>query len=163
LRLLKDLQQKSRAFVAKTSYNPTPLKMDKRLSGELDKIIQPTEHDDLKQPDDQFSQLKLAISILQRLQHNQIVSTNDYHTLQLANQQIAEHAALQPGVYLNSASAMRRIIAGNKQHIVGDAAIVETAIQKILPSVQALPQPASSSADMGFSKSYFLKLKHANP
>ena len=38
LRLLKDLQQKSRAYVAKTSYNPPPIKMEKRLSGDLTKL-----------------------------------------------------------------------------------------------------------------------------
>ena len=39
LRLLKDLQQKSRVYVAKTSSKTTPLQpKEKRLTGELDKI-----------------------------------------------------------------------------------------------------------------------------
>jgi hypothetical protein len=163
LRLLKDLQQKSRSFVAKTAYNPTPLKMDKRLTGDLDKIIQPSDQDEFKQPDDEFAQLKSAIMVLQRLQIEKAVGSTDHHILQLADEQIAERAALQPGVYLNAAKAMRRIMAGDKKSNAGDAQIVETAIQKILPSAQALPQSSSSSADMGFSKSYFLKLKHINP
>jgi hypothetical protein len=41
LRLLKDLQQKTRAYVAKTNSRTTPLDLKKRLSGDLSKISQP--------------------------------------------------------------------------------------------------------------------------
>jgi len=58
LRLLKDLQQKSRSYVAKTAYNPPPLKMEKRLSGELGKIGQPVNQEDIKKLADQFESLK---------------------------------------------------------------------------------------------------------
>ncbi len=58
LRLLKDLQQKSRMYVAKTAYNPAPLKMEKRLTGDLDKIIQPTDHQEIKSDNSQIDALK---------------------------------------------------------------------------------------------------------
>jgi hypothetical protein len=41
LRLLKDLQQRSRAYVAKTSIKTAPIKLEKRLTGKLEKIIEP--------------------------------------------------------------------------------------------------------------------------
>lgn len=41
LRLLKDLQQKSRVYVAKTGFKATLLKPEKRLTGDLSKISQP--------------------------------------------------------------------------------------------------------------------------
>jgi hypothetical protein len=58
LRLLKDLQQKSRSYVAKTAYKPIPLKMEKRLSGDLSKINQPLNKQDIKPGSDQYETLK---------------------------------------------------------------------------------------------------------
>src|ERR1700712_3403297 len=48
LSLLKDLQQKSRAYVAKTSYKSPVLKAEKRLSGDLSKITQPVSQKEIK-------------------------------------------------------------------------------------------------------------------
>ena len=160
LRLLKDLQQKSRSFVAKTAYNPSPLKMEKRLSGDLDKIIQPTEHRELKIVEDRFSSLKKSVGILEQLSYTNNISGADRRLLQEANQQLGEKAALQPGAYLGAASAMRRIIAGNKKGLSANIAIVETAIRKILPASEVLPQSSSTTADMGLSQSYFLNFNH---
>jgi hypothetical protein len=160
LRLLKDLQQKSRSFVAKTAYNPSPLKMEKRLSGDLDKIIQPTEHRELKPVEDRFSSLKKAVSILEQLSYTNNINSADRRLLQEANQQLSEKAVLKSGAYLGAASAMRRIIAGNKKGLSANIAIVETAIRKILPSSEVLPQSGSTTADMGLSQSYFLNFNH---
>jgi len=162
LRLLKDLQQKSRSYVAKTAYNPSPLKMEKRLSGDLSKILKPLDHEDIKQAGDHLSELKITASLLQQLSQKNNIDASYYRLLQAANRQIDEKAMLQPGIYLAAASAMRRIMTGNKKNLTADIATVETAIQKILPAIQALPQPLSSASDMGFSKAYFLKLNRVN-
>ena len=63
LRLLKDLQQKSRSYVAKTAYNPTPIKLDKRLTGELDKVIQPVNNQEIKPGADQAEGLRSGFVI----------------------------------------------------------------------------------------------------
>ncbi len=162
LRLLKDLQQKSRSYVAKTAFNPSPLKMEKRLSGDLDKIMQPADHQDIKQQHDNFSLLKSAASLLQQLPRLNSLNSNDYRILQAANLQINNQAAVKPGIYLDAAKAMRRIMAGDKKSLITDVATVETAIQKMLPAAQPAPQAQPSASDMGFSKAYFLKLKHTN-
>jgi len=160
LRLLKDLQQKSRAYVAKTAYNPSPLKMEKRLSGDLDKIIQPTNNQKVKPIEDHYSSLKKATAILEQISYTNNISGADRQLLQEANLQLSEKAAVQPGAYLAAASAMRRIITGNRKNLTSDISTVETAIQKILPVKQVLPQSSSTSADMGLSQSYFLNLNH---
>jgi hypothetical protein len=162
LRLLKDLQQKSRSFVAKTAYNPQPLKMEKRLSGDLSKIIQPAEHQDIHSAADQYDALKKSVTVLEQLKRNTALSGSDYRVLQSANLQLSSKASQQPGLYLGAANAMRRILAGNKQHVLTDVAMVETAIQKILPANQPLPQTGATSADMGLSQGYYLKLNRLN-
>ena len=67
LRLLKDLQQKSRAYVAKTSIKTTPLKPETRLSGELDKIINPFNKRDLNVDADPLMALRKTPRVINDL------------------------------------------------------------------------------------------------
>jgi hypothetical protein len=161
LRLLKDLQQKSRSFVAKTSYNPPPLKPEKRLSGELDKIIQPVNKQDIKAPADNQAVLKNAIGVLENLKLKPVLNATDNRTLQLANQRLSEIASAQPGTYLPALSAMRRILSAQKIN-VSDINMVERAIQKTLVSIKNMPKSDEANADMGLSGRYFKNLKQAN-
>ncbi len=70
LRLLKDLQQKSRAYVAKTSVKTPPLKPEKRLTGELDKIIAPVMQRGYEQGTAATDQLAYALAVLEMLKSN---------------------------------------------------------------------------------------------
>jgi hypothetical protein len=159
LRLLKDLQQKSRVYVAKTSYNPAPLKMEKRLTGELDKIIQPVNHQDIKAANDQFDALKNAIGVLEQLKTGKTINAAEMHALQLANQQLSEKASSQPEIYLSAVSSLRRILSGGKAKN-NDVFTVEKAIQRILPNSNQLPVAGQNTADMGLSKGYYKNLSH---
>ena len=157
LRLLKDLQQKSRSFVAKTSYNPPPIKPDKRLTGDLSKIIEPVNQQNMKPATDKFETLKKAATILEQSKHLAL-TTADKRILQLAGQQLAVQASAQPGIYLKAVSAMRRIIASEKQVAATDRNVVERAIQKSLPGGKVTPTAANTTADMGLAQRYFKNL-----
>ena len=157
LRLLKDLQQKSRVYVAKTAYNPAPLKMEKRLTGDLSKIIQPVDHQTIKPGSDEYTALKNAVGVLESLKYEKISSNADIHTLQLANQQLSEKASAQPELYLPAVSALRKIISTGKAKVT-DVSAVEKAIQRILPAGKLLPSAAQNAADMGLSSGYYKNL-----
>jgi hypothetical protein len=157
LRLLKDLQQKSRSFVAKTSYNPPQLKPEKRLSGDLSKIGQPVNQLTMKVAADKFETLKKAAAILEQSKH-QALTAADKRTLQMAGQQLAVQASSQPGIYLKAVSALRRIIAGNAMVQTNDRLIVEKAIQKTLPVSKTIPSTAATDADMGLAQRYYKNL-----
>ncbi|MES2062923.1 MAG: hypothetical protein V4456_13440 [Bacteroidota bacterium] len=161
LRLLKDLQQKSRAFVAKTAYNPPPLKQEKRLSGELDKIIQPINKQDIKPLTDQMDALKKAVNVLEGLKTNPVLSAADNRVLQLANQQLGSKASAQPGVYLPALKAMRRILSATQANNT-DIDMVERALQRTLTTLKNMPASGANTADMGLSKQYYKNLKQAN-
>jgi len=164
LRLLKDLQQKSRAYVAKTAYNPPPLKLvEKRLSGDLSKVGQPLSHQDIKQNTDEYGDLKKAASVLDILRQTRTVAPPDVHVLQITGAQFSLRATTMPGVYLPAVTAIRRILsAAAKQVSLTDILKAETALQKTLPPAAKLPQPGQSSADMGLSQSYFRNLTRNN-
>lgn len=156
LRLLKDLQQKSRVYVAKTAYNPSPLKMEKRLTGDLGKIIQPSDHQDVR-TDDQYATLKNSVGIMEELKSTNTISISDKHTLQLAYQDLSEKATTQPELYIPAVNSFRRILSSQKANAY-DIGIVEHAIQRILPPGKQLPNTAQNSADMGLSKGYYQNL-----
>jgi hypothetical protein len=158
LRLLKDLQQKSRSYVAKTAYKPTPLKMEKRLSGDLSKINQPLNRQDIKPGTDQFITLKNAIQLLEQIKIARQYSDEDKHTLQLARQQLSLKASAQPGIYLTAVSAINRIMA-TSHPALQDIEVVERAIQKTLPQSAQVPQSNLGLPDMGLSQHYYQNLK----
>jgi hypothetical protein len=158
LRLLKDLQQKSRAYVAKTAYNPTPLKLEKRLSGDLGKILQPVSKATITKKADGFINLKNAIQILEEIKITRNYNAADKHILQLARQQLSVKASAQPGIYLKAVSAISRIISATNPQI-NDITLVERAIQTILPESARLPQNMVTAPDMGLSQHYYQYLK----
>jgi len=157
LRLLKDLQQKSRSFVAKTSYNPPPIKPEKRLSGDLTKITQPVNQQSAKVAADNFITLKKAVTVLEQSKH-QVLTVADKQTLQIAAQQLAARATAQPGTYLKAVSAMRRILAAPNTIGSNDRALVEKAIQASLPGSKPTPYPTATVPDMGLGQRYYKNL-----
>jgi hypothetical protein len=157
LRLLKDLQQKSRIYVAKTAYNPAPLKMEKRLTGDMSRIIQPTDHQTIKPGGDDYTALENTIAVLESLKYEKISNNADIHILQLANQQLSERASSQPELYLSAVSALRKIISSGKAS-GKDISAVEKEIQRILPAAKQLPLAPQNSADMGLSSGYYKNL-----
>ena len=162
LRLLKDLQQKSRSFVAKTAYNPPPLKPEKRLSGELDKIIQPLSKQEVKAGTDEYEALKRAVAVLEQLKLRPVLASADDRTLQVANQQLSLRASAQPGIYLPALSAMRRILSAQKIDL-SDIDITERAIQKTLFPLKITPVAFENKIDMGLSRQYYKNLKEGKP
>jgi membrane protein implicated in regulation of membrane protease activity len=159
LRLLKDLQQKSRSYVAKSSFKPPPLKMEKRLSGEMKKIIEPDIHYTIKPAEAQYTTLKNSVAALEQLRKGVEINGAAFHTLQLAEQQLSLKASAQPGQYLASVSAMRRILASPKQVQAADIGRVEKAIQQTLLAVKPMPNAGAAEADMGLSQQYYKNLE----
>lgn len=162
LRLLKDLQQKSRVYVAKTSYNPPPLKLEKRLSGDLSKIGQPVNIQDIKPGTDQFEQLKKAVGVLEQLKTSPQINNADLQVLALADQQLSLKASAQSGTYLPALNAMRRILSKEGNIKSSDIALIERAIQKTLVPVKRTPSAGQTQPDMGLSQDYYKNLNHQN-
>jgi hypothetical protein len=159
LRLLKDLQQKSRSYVAKTAYNPSPIKLEKRLTGDLSKIAQPINKEDIKAKADQFETLKAAVQLLEQIKTTRIYSNNDKHVLQLTKQQLSIKASAQPGIYLPAVNALNRILLATNPQLQ-DLDLVERSIQKTLPVSAQLPQTSSQKPDMGLSQHYYQNIKN---
>jgi len=158
LRLLKDLQQKSRAYVAKTAYNPAPLKPEKRLSGDLSKITDPVNKQDVKLTADEYAALKNAVQLLEQIKISKTYPDAGRHALQLAKQQLSVKASGEPGIYLSAVTAITRILDNASSINTHDVDLVEKAIQRALPAGKQLPQSTGNKADMGLSNAYYQNL-----
>lgn len=163
LRLLKDLQQKSRVYVAKTSYNPPPLKLEKRLSGDLSPIKSASIKQDIKTVPDQLESLRKAAEVLGELKSTKNINPDEIRTLNLAERQLSIKAATEPGTYLEALNALNSILSPNKKIKRADVTLVQKAIQKALSSANKTPAAGQNSADMGLSQQYYKNLNQRQP
>ncbi|RYE07161.1 MAG: DUF4175 family protein, partial [Sphingobacteriaceae bacterium] len=116
LRLLKDLQQKSRAYVAKTSAKIAPLKpVEKRLTGDLTKIINPATQQDFKKQTDPYLSLRQTANLLSQLKNGAGLGAAGLQILRQTNMQLSSKAAANPSVYLPAVTCFRRILANVNQ------------------------------------------------
>jgi hypothetical protein len=163
LRLIKDLQQKSRSYVAKTAYNPPPLKLEKRLTGDLNKINQPANHTDVKPTvSDAAQMLNNAAPVMDKLSAHIPLTATGLKRLQLAGQQLSSLASTQPAQYLSAVNAMHRLLKSPARATVKDIGLVEVAIQKAMSNSPSLPQKRVVPADMGLSNQYYKNLNQIN-
>lgn len=163
LRLLKDLQQKSRVYVAKTAFKAPQIKAEKRLSGELDKIIQPLAlRNSAKTLDGQII-LKRATSVLASLKNDYRLSPQESTILQESATLLAEKASAQPAQFLTALTALRRIMNTGSKAKLADILSVEAAYQKMIREEMKVPQAKSTGPGSALSKEYFNNLNRNRP
>ena len=161
LRLLKDLQQKSRAYVAKTTIKTTALKMEKRLTGELDQIVAPSRTAQMEVSDKSKDELKILLSLLSIHQNGKPFNGNEKALLQAGEKEMITAAATRPASFLSALRSLRKL---NNKSIPQqkDLENVANAIYRIIG--KEIPKPTANNA--GSSKKlatiYFNNLKNKN-
>jgi hypothetical protein len=163
LRLLKDLQQKSRVYVAKTAFKAPQIKAEKRLSGELDKITQPLAIRNSAKTQDGQIILKRAIAVLERLKNGEILSSQESTILKDSGTFLVKKASAEPTEFLAGLIAFRRIMNTNKKAKLTDIVSVEAAYQKILKDEMKLPQAKRTGPGTSLSREYFNNLSRNRP
>jgi hypothetical protein len=151
LRLLKDLQQQSRAFVAKTGVRMTPLNPDKRLTGELGAIVPPGQQVKKAVGVSDEDVLRSGLAMLEGMRQGMVLSVGGRALLMQAQRRLGAEAAVRPGKYLPGLVALRRIIDAG----TGDFLVAEQGIVALLPVAQASPQVRRGGADGGLEQIYF--------
>ncbi|PUZ23068.1 hypothetical protein DCC81_21940 [Chitinophaga parva] len=156
LRMLKDLQQQSRAYVAKTGAKLAPLKPEKRLTGELGKIAGPLTERDIRNlnPDTLY---RISLGLLEQWRDGQAPDGHQQQLLQRAGIQLATQAVRDPGGYLPAVAALRRMLATGPSAM--DLQVAERALQQLVPVPPFQPYRRPQVVDMNLSKTYFEQLK----
>ena len=159
LRLLKDLQQKSRAYVAKTTIKTIKLNLEKRLTGELDKIIQPTQQATFEPIDRSTEELKLLLSILEQRKAGKLFAYGDRKLLRAGEKQLISFAANQPTLYLPALKSLRKL-STSITIMRSDIEVVQKAIQRLLGIETIKPQAKGAAPEANLYRSYFNRLKN---
>ncbi|PZR22669.1 MAG: hypothetical protein DI535_25635 [Citrobacter freundii] len=157
LRLLKDLQQKSRAYVSKTSIKMPPLKPEKRLTGNLEKITPPNQPARQVKEDEQVLQLRNAMQVLEIMKQGRVPAASGMTDLFRAQQAIAAKAIAEPAAFLPALSATRSLSEDPSKATRQQIDLVQRAIQSIIKTTDKLPQQQTNSASK-LSDYYFKKL-----
>lgn len=159
LRLLKDLQQKSRAYVAKTTVKTAALKNEKRLTGELDKIVEPRQSAQFENKDRSNEELRILLSLLNLHQDGRAFTTNDKALLQSAERQIIVAAASHPESYLGALKSLRNLV-NTKTPQAKDLEQLSKAIYQLIGIQKATPQAEMGGSVKKLSDRYFNHLKN---
>lgn len=157
LRLLKDIQQKSRVYVPKTTQKPTPLQLNKRLSGDISKVAAVSRQQTIT-ANDQSLILRQSIGILEELKEAGVMNPSITSLLQAAYQQLSTKAASQPALYLGALSSFRKII--NNTFRTSDIKAAQKGIQQMLSQPVAIPY-SGKTGNSHLSAAYFDNLKKA--
>jgi hypothetical protein len=161
LRLLKDLQQQSRAYVAKTSQKTTPIKLEKRLTADLSKIVPPLKIQTAPNNTDPLMALRQGMGLLASLELGMGKQPADLVVLNQTLNQLHQAAIAKPGKYLLAFEAMKRIMEQlplSKPIANDDRHMAITACELLLQAATRLPNLQQRSADGGLSQQYFIHL-----
>lgn len=143
LRLLKELQQQSRVYVSKASTKATPLQPEKRLSGDLDEILNPSfkyRVKEMQKPDEQVQHLRQALTYLSNLSEGGMLDDQGLQLLGSLQEHLIAGAAVSPDRYLKALKAVREIEEENGRYDSSSVQVIAKAIQELLPTL--LHQPA---------------------
>ncbi|WP_299706596.1 DUF4175 family protein [uncultured Pontibacter sp.] len=143
LRMLKEVQQSTRAYAAKTGFDPPPLKEpEKRLTGDLSKIKAPTERRTIE-AETKLPHTRQALQWLERQKQGSRYSQQDVALLERAGQELAQEALAKPGRYLRAMQDLRTLIAdinANRALCSNCLITVERAWYELLPPAKPSPQ-----------------------
>jgi len=157
LRLLKDLQQKSRAYVSKTSIKMPPLKPEKRLTGNLEKITPADQPPKQVKENEELAQLRAAMHDLEMIKTGEKPDALGISNLIAAEQAIGAKAVTEPALYLPALNAARSVATSPSEATTQQISLVQRAIQEIIKTSSKLPQ-RQTNRQAKLSDHYFNKL-----
>jgi hypothetical protein len=155
LRLLKDLQQQSRAFVAKTGVRTTPLNPDKRLTGELGGIVPPGQQVMKAAGVSEEDVLRSGLAVLEGMRKGMVLLAGDRELLLQVERRMGDAAAASPGKFLAGFVALRKLVDVG----TGDFVTAERSIVGLLQVAQPSPRVRRGRADGGLEALYFGYIK----
>ncbi|MDX5438398.1 MAG: hypothetical protein LPK03_14430, partial [Pontibacter sp.] len=110
LRMLKEVQQSQRAYVAKTGFEAPPLKEPElRLTGELNKVTPLTEQRSIT-AEKQLPNTRTALQWLTRYKQSRKYKMADAAILEKAGQELAQQSLNKPGSNLKVLQDLRTLI-----------------------------------------------------
>jgi len=142
LKLLKEVQQSSRAYVQKTGFAPPPIKLrEKRLTGDLSTVQQVKNLTQDKQ-ETVLPAIRQALTWVASQRQSGGYRTRDADMLEKAGQEMAQEALQSPVQYLSALRDLRKLITQVREREVlcqPYLLTVEKACWQLLPEARTTP------------------------
>ena len=142
LRLLKQMQQQTRAYVRNAGYEPPALpEATLRLSGDFSGAMAPRRTRQVPAPATQ-PEIRAAVRLLAALRAGQTATAANAAVLDRAGQAVAQAALQRPGAYLAAVRALRQLAADARAGRTACATCfgpAEKALAALLPPPAAAP------------------------
>ena len=155
LRLLKDLQQKSRTYVAKTAVKTPPIKPETRLSGALKDIREPRRERDRAPGDDAQPTLQRAIEVLETVRQQNTITAAQQQALTKAQALLSASAVANPEAYLPALKAMNRLLPPQDKYPLSAIPTIEAALHQLIKHPEMLPETNREAARGELVEGYF--------
>ncbi|WP_400192594.1 hypothetical protein [Hymenobacter sp. B81] len=143
LRLLKEVQHQTRAYVRKSGVDLPPLpEAEKRLSGDVSAAAAPRQREQSTVVPGQPA-VRTALALLARYQGGQLPRPADAATLAPAGPALAAAALRQPSAGLTTLRAWRQLnaqVRAAQPPAAGTLTVLEHALNQLLPPPPAAPQ-----------------------
>ncbi|WP_242926171.1 DUF4175 family protein [Pontibacter vulgaris] len=161
LRMLKEVQQSTRAYAAKTGFEAPPLKEpEKRLTGDLSKIKAPSEKQSIK-AETKLPNTREALQWLEHQKQGGKYKPADAALLERAGRELTQAALTRPGRYLRALQDLRTLIAdinSGKVLCIECLQTVEQTWNELLPPADLTPQKQSTTRSK-LARAYLQELK----
>ncbi|WP_155832791.1 DUF4175 family protein [Hymenobacter swuensis] len=160
LRLLKEVQQQTRAYVKKAGFTPPPMpEATTRLTGDLAGAAAPRRQQQVAAPAQQPA-IRSALRTLTQVQAGAKPAAGSTAALEQAGQELARAALQKPGAYLTALRDLRRLTsalrAGQPTPSV-NFPLLERALTSLLPPARPAPVSRATPAS-GLTRRYFQEL-----
>ncbi len=161
LRMLKEVQQSTRAYAAKTGFEAPPLKEpEKRLTGDLSKVTVPSDRQSIK-AETKLPHTREALKWLERQKQGAKYKPTDIALLERAGRELTQEALAKPGKYLRALQDLRTLIAdinGGRALCRDCLQTVEHTWNELLPPAELTPQKQSTTRSK-LARTYLKELK----
>ncbi|MGY8916209.1 MAG: tryptophan-rich sensory protein, partial [Flavobacteriales bacterium] len=143
LKLIQEIKNSARIYVHRIGFDPPPIKEDKRLSGDIDKVNNYNKLERLEQPE-AFPFMKKSVERLERLiSSGSMVTLKDKELFMMAGNELASLAIQEPGKHLNTLQQLKWI---SERPITSSSQLKEVQ-QGLLAAIPKLkPEPKSTNA-----------------
>ena len=143
LKLLKEISQDSRIYVHRTGFEPPPLKEEKRLTGDLTEIRNPTSVNERIRKDG-YPDIRSALHQIENLLVSEpILLTPSIRSIfERAGQELAAVAIQQPGRYLKTLTSLKSLSQNelDSSEVRGNLLNVRKELWNLLPKEATSPQ-----------------------
>lgn len=165
LALLKSVQQHNRVYVQRIGFEATPIKEEKRLTGDLSKISDRSARN-IVLPDSTLREVRAALRILRHTeQSRKIPAATELATLAHASRDLAQAALRQSNASLRALQNYHAVLAEFEQRRVpSDSSLqmAQRALWRLLPTPASVPAQRMSF-ESRLAQKYFEKLDHDAP